>query len=130
MGIEVQWLDDDRTIICYGLQDPWNMDDLYTAIRAGYNMSKGAPAIYIIYDFSHSRHLPANFFSAVQHMRRMRQSNARERVMIGAPPFVRSMTRMFERLAPELAKGLYFVDNQAEALTYIAVQKAASDDLA
>lgn len=128
MGIDVQWLDEANIVLNYGLRDPWTVDDLYTAIRIGYDMSHAQPEIYIIYDFTQSRGLPPTFFYAVDYMRKMKQSNARARMVIAAPQFVKSIYHIFQRLAADLTTGIHFVDTQAEALDYIDAQHSPPDN--
>lgn len=102
------------------------MDDLYAAIRTGYEMSVSTPNLVIVYDFLGSRSLPPSFFTAVTYMRKMRQANVRARVVIAAPQFVESIYKIFQRLASDLASGFYFAQDEADALRYIAEQRSVS----
>lgn len=120
MGIEVTWHDDANNIIRYRLRDPWTLDDLIAAIRAGYEMSADRPALIILYDFQGSRRLPPAFFSALGTMRKMMQDNVQVRLVIAAPAYIHTIYGMFTRLAPDLTNAFVFVEDEAAALELLA----------
>ncbi len=124
MGIDVTWHDDRNHIIRYRLQDPWTLDDLIAAIRAGYEMSADRPALIILYDFQDTRNLPPAFFSALGTMRKMMQDNVQVRIAIAAPAYIHTIYNMFTRLAPDLTDAFVFVDDEAAALALLATLQA------
>lgn len=119
MPICVRWYDPEETIQVFEVVAPWSVDDIYSAVDKGYQMSQHKPYFDIIYDLRRSQSIPTNFRSSISYMSRMKQPQVGMRVVIGMGRLIPLILALVRALKPDLIAGIHTADTPEDSLTII-----------
>lgn len=118
MPIEVQWDNDERTIMRVDYPEAWSWEEMYDAQTLGKEMADEIGHPYdVIHDLRKTTHLPPGAFSNLRRiMSRMHPLN-RGNVYVGMNPFIRAVWNSFSIVYSTLSrsKKFFFADTPNHA---------------
>jgi hypothetical protein len=129
MGVNVSWLDAERTILIYELYGKWTWDAFYLAFEQALTMMAGVPhivyALTIARDEAARHHIPPNILTHFPIITRRLPANAGAAVMVvtGFNPIWRSIYNAVVKLYPPFGQRVTPVSSEAEGLARIARYK-------
>lgn len=122
MGIYLDWRETEGVII-YQVVDPWTMNDLYQAVKTGFDLTKEVTDLVIIYDLQQTHHLPPSFLSGAGYLTRMKQENVSLRILVGVGMLVKAIIHILEKARPQLIADIKMVSTLEEALALMQTRQ-------
>lgn len=122
MSVEFDWLDSEKTIMCYTARPPWNWKDYYRAVKiSAFKMNNLGHQVDVVLDLHGSPSLPAG---AVGHLRGVgkptQASLSGKAVILGCPGDVEEqITRGKMRMLQTGNQTIYFTDSLEEAIALL-----------
>ena len=122
MGVDFDWLDEDKTIMRYVATSPWNWKDYYRAIKiSAFRMHNLDHQVDVILDLRQSEKLPAG---AVGHLRGFGKPPHKvvsgRAVILGVPPEIeQNLTGETGRILNMGSHTIYFADDEKEAIDLV-----------
>jgi hypothetical protein len=128
MPIDVQWDDDNQTVIRYVFKTPWTWTEYHAAIEQAWTMAKSVDhPTDTITDMSGSRLLPDNLFANIKRSMVEIPDSTQTVVLVGGGAFMDVMLGVFRRLYPRQVAKFHMVRTLEEARTLIRERRAAFD---
>ena len=124
MSIQIDWVDDEKTIIQYHFERRWTFEDLQTAIDTVNTMLETVDyPVFIIINITDSTIVPSGILTQL----RVRSSNAAKNwaggVFVGANALVKTLLSTFIKVYPGIGKRYAVVETVDQALKVIAEKK-------
>jgi hypothetical protein len=127
MSIQVEWDNEQHTVVLCTFMGTWTWDELYAALDRGEEMAKDNPArVSAILDVRQGSSLPGGSFfnktllDQAQTLFNRAQTDRGQIAVVGASPFMRSMFSVASNLFGDKAGGMTFVDSIEEARRIVA----------
>ena len=127
MSIQVEWDNEQHTVVLYTFIGNWTWDELYASLDRGEEMAKDNPArVSAILDVRQGPSIPGgSFFSKTlldqaQTLFNRAQADRGQIAVVGASPIMRSMFSVASNLFADKAGGVSFVDSIDEARRVVA----------
>jgi hypothetical protein len=116
MGINVQWDNDDHTLVRWDFVGEWNWDDFLAAQKASNDFINSVThTVDIIVDVSKSQHLPPGAIGRFRTYRRDDPENTGRAVVVGASIYIRTMVDIFRGMFPNTGGNFTFANSLDEA---------------
>ncbi|MEM6282256.1 MAG: hypothetical protein AAF787_08700 [Chloroflexota bacterium] len=122
MSITVEWYDASQTIVLYSFHDAWTVEDLYTVLERGAELTeevRDRQKFAVIFDVRDGHHIPPDLLSAVDYLRRHACDCVSVRVFVGDQKYPRMFLNIIKQMVPQVRKNVYYVATLPEALTII-----------
>ncbi len=113
MPIHLTWGNDDHRLIIVRFVSPWNANELIGMIDEGVRLLKTVPyTVDVIVDYHEAAmQIPTQYLQAVRRIKEIGLLNRGTMVIVGAPYFIRTLTKFAQEIAPVAYSNLYFVPN-------------------
>lgn len=116
MGISVNWLDENRSIVLWEVEGKWTWDDYRQAqSHADALVRDIAYKVDVILDFTENRSLPFNILSQMRFERPQQPEKRGRVVIVGASPFVIKMMDLLYTVNPNLGDRFFTAATLDEA---------------
>ncbi len=132
MSIQVEWDNDQHTVVRYTFLGNWTWAELYASLDSGEAMAKDVPVrVSAILDLREGSSLPGGSFlnrtvrDHAQALVNRAQTDRGQIAVVGAGPLIRSMFTVFSNLFADKAGGVTFVDSLEEARRIISEPSSA-----
>ena len=121
MSVEVQWDNDDKTIIHMIYEGRWQWDDVRAAIMEMNQMidSVHHPFVHIISDRGAAHWTPGNYANNMQEIMQLFHPRAGYRVLIVKNPVAREMFYVFSAMVGGIPYAYRFVNTLEEAREFL-----------
>ncbi len=125
MPYQMNWMDEDKTILCHTYQSPVTADEVHAAVDTNYAIQNAVNhAVYVISDLRHSK-LPLMTLSALaSHLESKTPPNQHVVVVLGADAFMKILIGIGKSIAPRTTRNVELLDTMEAALSVIARYKA------
>jgi hypothetical protein len=121
MPIQVQWDNEDKTILRYQYEGAWTWDDLYTALAQGYEWIDTVDhTVDIIIDLRQSSIIPSSALTHARNLDKHRHPRIGLTIAVGANRFIQLLADTFKRLVPSVASQYTLLATLDEARALIA----------
>lgn len=125
MPIQIQWDDDQHTVLVQIYQGDWTLPEYLDVIGKTYDLIEALDhPVDLIADLRNSGKVPVQLMSAKTYAEHKISSRQRLLVLAGADSFLKTMGIVASRLTPHLTRNLHFVKCVDEARQYIAQYRA------
>jgi len=113
MPIHITWGNDDHKLIIVRFVSPWNGNELIDMIDEGVSLLNSVPyTVDVIVDFREAAmQIPTQYLQAVRRINDIGLLNRGPMVIVGAPYFIRTLTKFAQEIAPVAYSNLYFSPN-------------------
>ena len=120
MNVNIQWKDEQRTILYQDFNGPWTVEDYYRTVDHTFAlMNQVDHPVDIIADFSANTAAFCHLLAAAGKDEAGQQArvhrNQRSIVVVGGGTYMRSLMNMGRRVAPHLMRNLFQADTLYEA---------------
>lgn len=117
MSIHVEWDSDDRRVINFIMQDPWDWTQFYTAIDQTKKLAQTTTLdVCLIVDLSKTSSMPPSAISHYKHMAEMLDDYIDLAVVANGNRFYGTMFTMFKKLTRgPIADSYYWASTTEEA---------------
>lgn len=125
MPINVEWDNEERTIIRYDIRDPWHLPEYSRALFHTWSMIESVEhSVHVVVDFTHAMSFPRNLLSNAASTNN--QLHPRQGLVIGikVSPYLQMMVRVATRVFPRLGHNVFFVATLQDAYTLIKTYEA------
>lgn len=136
MAIQVNWDNDEQTIILYAFNGKWSWDDLFKALDKVESMAATVPhTVDAIIDLSSADLIPSGMIFSFDGNRQAKKLASRaersrgEIVIAGANGFIRSIYDAFRAFDKKTAGGVHFTDTLDEARAYLALRQSVRREI-
>lgn len=105
MTIRVEWDNAEKTAILFSYHGPWTWDEFFeTADQGDALAATVSHPVHHIYDVTESSSMPSGALAQFRNLRNRPTVNPGRRVLVGASPFIMTITQMMFRIYPNLQK--------------------------
>lgn len=128
MGIQVQWDNDEKTILRYDYQARWSWNELYQAVDQGYHLIDSvAHPVAVIIDLTASEGIPPGALSHARSIQQRAHPRISMNVAVNAGGLLSTLTHTFLRLYSALmqATSVHFAATVEEARAVIAERQVS-----
>jgi hypothetical protein len=116
MTINVQWDNEEHTLLRWDFMESWGWDDFLAAQKASNDLITSVPqTVHIIGDVSRTHASPAGAIARFRTYRRDDPPNAGKVVLVGASAYIRTMVDIFRGIFPNTGGNFTFADSLEEA---------------
>lgn len=125
MPINVEWDNEERTIIRYHVGDPWQLPEYSRALFHTWAMIESVEhSVHVVVDFTHAISFPKNLLSNASSTNN--QIHPRQALVIGVKvsPYLQMIVRVAARAFPRLGRNVFFVPTLQEAYIMIKTYEA------
>ena len=120
MGVEVRWVNPDKTVILFVYVHPWSWDDLHEARSTRDDMLEAVDhAVTVIVDLTASRQLPPNLFAGIRRVWEKKHSKSGSIILVCPNPLLRSACNVLLRLTPGMTSHVRMTYTLSEAYTLL-----------
>jgi hypothetical protein len=127
MGINVNWDNEEKTILCHTYDHGWTTEDLYNAVDENRRLLLGLNhEVDLIVDMSVSGTPPAGVLTAYQYAERQVPPNQGIVVMVEPGAVMQPFNRIIDNLAPTISKNRTVVNTLEEAREFIAQHRTGA----
>jgi hypothetical protein len=99
MGVTVAWDDEEQTVVRLTVSDTWSAEELRaTGIKTILLLRSVPHPVYVITDFSASKHLPIGVFWQARELSQMRAPNWAAGIAITQDMLVKNLIDIFARI--------------------------------
>lgn len=121
MGVEVQWDDDNQTVLRYHFTGHWNWEEYFSALAQGRQMMKTVEhLVCIVNDFSQTAYIPDGFLSRAADIIDTRPHNTGIGIFIATSPSFHALHAALRRLYPRFGELYLMASTEEEAQRIIA----------
>ena len=132
MSIQIEWDNEQHTVVLYTFLDNWTWDELYASLDRGEEMAKDNSApVSAILDMRQGSSLPGGSFlnktvrDHAQTLVNRAQTDRGQIAVVGASPLIRSMFTVFSNLFADKSAGVSFVASLEEARQVVDSEPAS-----
>ena len=117
MPLYIAWGNDEQTLLLARFVSPWNANELINMIDEGVQMLTSVSHIVdVIIDFHEATtQIPTQYLPAVWRINEIGRLNRGKMVIVGAPFFIRSLTKFAQEIAADAYSNLYFAPDMKDA---------------
>ncbi len=116
MSINVQWDNEEHTLVRWDFIGTWDWNDFLAAQKASNELISSVPhRVDIIGDVSGSHQIPPGAIARFRTYRRDDPPNAGRVVLVGASAYIRTMVEIFRGIFPNTGGNFTFADSLEEA---------------
>ena len=125
MSIHIAWGDDEQTVIKVRFISPWSGPEMLDMVNQGLQMISSVPqTVHIIVDFREAKtQIPTGYLPSVQRLREVGRMNRGILVIVGAPHFIQSLTKLAQEFAPVAYSDLHFAPDEQTAQAMVQLRK-------
>lgn len=123
MPIEVKWLDDLETILCFHVKSPWTVDDVLESVTQTDTLRETHLPEAIVFDVRQAKTIPRSFMIVASELRKYREDVIKIRVVVGPNRIIRLLFDLVNRVFPDLMEGIVITETLQEAYDYIIENK-------
>lgn len=126
MGVNVFWVNDDKTIVQYDFIGRWTWEDFYPAYEEALRMEASVThRVDVIINLLESRSIPPNALSHLKNITDKQPDNIGVSVLVTTHRFVKVMYDMGVKFYPKMRQYFAIVETMDEAFETIASVRAA-----
>ena len=116
MGIQVNWDNDEKTVLCHVYDGVWTVTDFYVAVDKSRQLllSVGHPVDLII-DMRTAAKPPLAVLPAYQYADRQAPANQRRVILVKTGKVMKAFNRVAGRIAPKAFGNRYLMDDLEQA---------------
>jgi hypothetical protein len=116
MGIQLNWENDERTVLCHVYDGVWTVNDFYIAMDESRHLLLSVEhPVDLIIDMRTAAGPPPAVLPAYKYADKQVPPNQRLIVMIKTGGMMKAFNRMVGRIAPKVTKNRYVVDDLEKA---------------
>jgi hypothetical protein len=116
MGITVEWIDGERTLLLWKVREPWTWEELDVAFRELiYYIKSVSYDVDVLVDARRIESVPKNILSMIDTRYSIYPANMKSVLLIGAPSMIEAVIAVMRQLHPATFSRFRFVKNFDEA---------------
>jgi hypothetical protein len=124
MSINVQWDNDEHTLVRWDFIGMWDWNDFLAAQKASNDLINTVPhTVDIISDVSQSPHVPPGAIGRFRTYRRNDPANAGRVVLVGASIYIKTIVEIFRGMFPKTGGNFTFADSLEEARATLTAKR-------
>ncbi|MCU0497321.1 MAG: hypothetical protein MUF87_08225 [Anaerolineae bacterium] len=131
MGITIEWIDEQRLILCHRYSDPWTWEEHSLGVQTGIQrlLQRVPQRADVIFDFSRSKNIPRpDMMPFLRSGANNMTPNLGLLVICGGSRFLNTMIHTFKRLNPTRTERWQLIATFEEALALIEHDRATKGE--
>ena len=124
MSINVQWDNEEHTLVRWDFIGMWDWNDFLAAQKASNDLINSVPhTVNIISDVSRSPHVPPGAIARFRTYRRVDPENAGRVVLVGASIYIKTIVEIFRGMFPNTGGNFTFANSLEEARSELTAKR-------